>query len=251
LKVQTAIEKITQTLTTWPEVAGITLMEHQSDIYDPYFFISLDVYYSGTLRSENTRRDHFAYTGGFEAGALGRKDRFMLEDIPFRIEYKNTSRFEEIPKMIADSSIFLREGGTYYFHRFLNSEIRYEKDQWVSRTRPGFLELPEDFWVSLRTTNQNRMEYYLSDLGAAVMREDNFFFTISAAGFLKSLCSTLYAINRQFEPSSRYVSEEVFQLSKLPDTFVGSMDNFLNSNEASMGRKREVAEILTKKILHL
>jgi len=251
LKIQSAIEKVVTTLAQWSAVEAIAMMDYQDDMYDPYFFISLDVYVSMDIPNDQHRRDDFSYTGGFETGPMGRKDRFFFEEIPFRLEYRQTSRFEEIPQLVENNKIILRDAGTYELYRFVNAKVTFDRSGWLKINRKAFQGLPDRFWNALSQENALKMEHYLSDLGAAALREDHLFFTVSSSGFLKSLCSTLYAVNKQLEPSARYLSHEVFQLPILPDAFPGTLDSFLRPQEMSLSRKREIAEIITKKVIGL
>jgi hypothetical protein len=112
--------------------------------------------------------------------------------------------------------------------------------------------LPPSFWNLLRYAFQARMEHYLSDLGAAVLRGDELFFLISTAGFVRSTCSVLFAVNRCFEPSPRLLAGQVKGLPVLPDTFEGRFDSILRSgSDLSPAKKREIAELLAKNILNL
>ena len=251
MKVQSAIEQVVTTITKWPAVEAIALMDYQDDMYDPYFFISLDVYVSSDIPKDQKRRDDFSFTGGFETGPMGRKDRFFYEEIPFRLEYKQTARFEEIPRHVQNNKVVLRDAGTYELYRFVNAKVAFDRSGWLETNRKAFQGLPDVFWTALSHENALKMEHYLSDLGAAALREDYLFFTVSSSGFLKSLCSTLYAINKKLEPSARFLSQEVYQLPLLPDAFPGTLDSFLRPQEMSLSRKREIAEIITKKVIRL
>ena len=249
MRVEEAVQKVVKTLSSWDCTEAITLMEHQDDIYDPYFFLSLDVYTRDQLPGEADRRQSFQYTGAFEPGTLGRKDRFILDDLPFRLEYKSSSRFSEIIRHLDSPTGFIRDNGSYQLYRLVNANVLYQKTSWLEDLRKACLNFSQDFWQKLRAENQAKMEHYLNDLGAAAMREDQLFFTISASGFLKSLCGTLYAINRSLEPSARFLSRDVKGLSIVPDTFEGTLDSFLR--EQSLHRRKEIAELLALRVIHL
>ena len=249
MKVETALDNVTLILKSWSCVQAITVMDYQDDIYDPYFFLSLDVYLDGPLPNETIRREAFSDTGAFEPGTIGTKDRFILHDMPFRLEYKKTNRFDDIAILSANGR--LRDSGTYHLYRLVHSRILFERTAWISTIRGAIAKLPDAFWTNIRLENQTKMEHYLNDLGAAVLREDILFFTVSSAGFLKSMCSTLYALNKKLEPSARYFSSEVNQLPELPDAFSGTLESFLRLQETSLSRKYEIAQILAKKIIHI
>ncbi|KGE71444.1 DUF4037 domain-containing protein [Spirochaeta lutea] len=260
-KVDDAIKRVVQTVSQWEGVDTITVMDYSKDIYDPYFFVSLDVYYQGAVPREEVRRSAFTFAGGFEAGRNSTKDRFFIEELPFRIEYKSLHRFEALvtggsggqagAPVSKISATQMRDTGTYSLYRLAHARILFQRTDWIERMRSQLSQVPDSFWEAVRAAAQVKMEHHLSDLGAAALRGDSLFFTISAAGFLKSLCRTVYAINRCFEPSVRIMSTHILTLQTLPEAFAGTLDNFTRSNETSLNRKYEIAQLLAKRILGL
>ncbi len=250
LKVEEAVRSITAILREWPSVDTVTMLLSGEDVYDAYFFVSLDVYSAGEIPDADERSELFAHTGAFESSSISRKDRFLLDDIPFRIEYKDIARFDFV--LSGESESGVRDSGTYTFHRLLNSEVLYQRTDWIDRTRRRLAELPDSFWKRVRSSFESRMEHYLGDLSAAVVRDDRLFFVISSAGFIRSVCSTLFAVNKRFEPSARSLARAVLELPVLPEPFEGRFDSFLRDDaDLTWERKREIAELIARSILAL
>lgn len=248
-----AAERMAGALEAWPEVCCVALGEPiAEDFYDPYYFVSIDVYYTGSLPPAESRYESFSFGGAFESSYSNRKDRLIYDRIPIRLEYKEMKGMEDLIEGRGGLQESLREGGTYGFYRIINSDILFSRCDWLPQMRKKLEDMPQSFWDLLRRKFQARMEHFLGDLGGAVMRRDDLFFIIAAAGFVRSTCAVLFAINRRFEPSPRLLAEQVMTLPILPDTFEGRFGSFLrNDSGLSPGKKREVAELLVKNILNL
>lgn len=248
-KIETAIEEIAKTIFAWEVVDSILVMENELDLYDPYFFISFDVYFDGMLPEGPDRQRQFSFTGAFETSGRRQKDRFIYQDIPFRIEYKSRERFSSL---LGESGIpFLREPGTYALYRLKEGRILFQRSHWVDDMRSSLTAMDPLFWHSVRSMHQSRMEHCLNDMSAALLRDDALFFMISCAGFVSQLCSTLFAMNRRFEPSQRNLRKELFSLSILPDAFAGSLESLLRADGLSRQRQKEIAEYLAKRVIVL
>ena len=64
---QTLVEKLIQ----WDTVDTITLAESaEAEIYDPYFFLSLDVYYREFIPESDERLEMFSDAGIFESSRI-------------------------------------------------------------------------------------------------------------------------------------------------------------------------------------
>jgi hypothetical protein len=248
-KIQQALDAIVNVVREWDAADTLTLIKLSDDFYDPYFFISLDLYFRGEIPDVQQRSQMFDFTGGFESSGFNRKDRFLLDEIPFRIEYKDIDRFDTIIRQSASEP--LRDSGTYMFHRLRSSEVMFAKSEWIEGARRDLAQLSGDFWASARSSAQVSMEHYLGDLAAAVIREDELFFILSLAGFVKSALRTVFAVNRRFEPSPRQYRQIALQLEILPDSFQGLLESLLRQEDRSMNRKREIAELLAKRIIQL
>ena len=123
---------------------------------------------------------------------------------------------------------------------------------WILEIRARLGNLEDEFWQIMRYAHESKMEHFLSDLGAAVMQEDDFFYLISAAGFIKNACLTLFCINKHFEPSHKAYYKLVLGLKELPDSFPAYFETFLRSDpEVTMDRKLSLAQFIAKGIVAL
>lgn len=241
-QISDVLEKVTDELFGWDTVDTATLMSPPADVYDPYFFLSIDVYFRESVPDAAVRRDAFSFAGAFESGASNRKDRFLIGDIPVRLEYKDIARFDEIVRGSRGTMVAHRDSGTYPLYRLEHSEVLRQRSDWIDGIRTALGKLEPGFWTSISDAAQARMEHYLSDLGASVQREDHLFFLVSSAGFIRSLCSLLFSVNRMFEPSSRTLWNETFALRVLPESFRGRFDAFLRAgSDVPPDRKFEIA----------
>jgi hypothetical protein len=236
----------------WESVDAVTALESGEDIYDPYFFVSLDIYYSGTLPTRAEREQQLRNVFAFESLEPDRKDRFLLDEIPFRLEYKEENRFSDLLQKASENAAHLREGGTYPFYRLVHARQLYAQGDWLQKTRDAVMALPDSFWVQLRETYQARMEHDLNDLAAAVVREDPLFYSISLADFMRSACSCLLAINHRFEPADRRLAETVRSLEVVPESFRGRFDSLIRQEaDLTPERKSEIATHFAKSIVAL
>ncbi|WP_041402820.1 hypothetical protein [Salinispira pacifica] len=250
-KIDQTVEKIVDVVSSWSCCHTITLMENERDFYDPYFFVSLDIYYEDEIPSAEKRAEAFVFAGGFETAGLNRKDRFLVDEIPVRLEYKNLDRFDTLLNDSLESSASLRDSGTYMFYRMMESEILYAKSDWLVEARKSLEHLDDRFWNLIKQNARARMEHYFGDVSAAVMQKDELFFTISAGGFVKNVCGVLFAANKVFEPSPRLLLERLSDLKSVPDDFQGLLESFIRHNDTSLTRKKEIAGLLAKRIIQL
>jgi len=246
-------EKIADIIKEWPCVDSILAGPLISgDFYDPYYFLSLDVYFSGTLPEAEKRRKCLEFGKAFESSQSKGKDRLFVDDVPVRIEYKTVSRISDLVDGKEGFLATMRDSGTFIFYRIMAADILYSKSDWIEKMRGKLNNMSEPFWNILRSSFQSRMEHFLSDLGAAAMRGDELFFYISMASFLQSVCSVLFAINRRFEPSFRVLSEQVAELPVLPESFTGRFESLVRSGaDFPPTRKYDVAQLLARSILSL
>lgn len=252
-KRQQVIEQVRSVLDGWQDIETVSLLDFGEDIYDPYFFISLDVFYQESLPDPKERAEAFGFAELFESN-LGRgKDRLLVDEIPIRLEYKRAAEVTDTVNTALNSPGDLSEPGTYLFHRLSASRTLIERGDWLSTLRRALdEELPEEFWTFQRSALQLKMEHYLSDLMAAVVMEDQLFYLISASGFIRSVCSVLFAINHRFEPSGRFLGQKTTELSILPESFAGLFDTFLREDPTiSRQKRKEVAELLARGVISL
>lgn len=252
-KVEKWSTRVAEILSQWPSIETVTLGEPVGkDLYDPHFFISIDAYYAGSLPAPEERFESFSFGGGFDFSPFGTKDRFLVEDVPVRIEYIKkevvTSRIEGKEGLYS----FLRENGTYPFYRILHSRVLFSRSPWYEQIRSQLECMPASFFSSLRAFFLSRLEHHLNDLEAASIRGDTLLFLVASGNFVRALCSMVFAVNKSFEPSLRILQQEVWNLPILPESFHARLENFLRIDpELSMQRKAEIASLLVKSLLHL
>lgn len=255
-KVRELADTLVDVLSKWPLVETICLNEAAStDTLDPYFALILDVYVSGDLPSVSERVEKYPAHSLFEVSPNGNKDRFLVGQLPVRIEYKNMARIEELAGIALRSGSDLwkiRDSGTYGFYRLVNGQPLFERTDWHSNILNRLEQLPDFFWTRMRSFYQSTMDHYLNDLGAAIIQNDSFHYMVSAAGFIKAVCATLFMENGLFEPSHRGYFDQVHELTTIPDDFIGRFDSFLRpDSELPPERKYEIAKLIAKSIVGL
>jgi hypothetical protein len=256
-KTQKLAERFVSLLSQWPEVECISLNEAaESDTLDPYFALILDVYHKGAIPSPEKRRALYGSDAAvFETSSQGNKDRFLLGSLQVRLEFKATGKIDElvsIAQLKHDQLWLIKDAGTYSYYRLTQGEILFSRTGWIDGIKKNLLNLDDDFWIQMRDATISKMEHYLSDLGGALINNDEFHYLISSALFIKSACLTLFCINRRFEPSHRGYYKQVLELPVLSESFAAEMETFLRgSEELTMERKYNVAQLLARKIIAL
>lgn len=252
-KVERIAGKFAEIISGWNNVEAIILGEAaEIETIDPYFNINLDIYYLGNLLPRNDRKEKLKLGIMLETSLIFPEDKFLVEDLPVRVRYKETARFGLILKRIEDRLWVFRDSGTNMFYRLTRGQVLFSKNDWLKTIQKRLEKPPEDFWEIIMDSTRFSIEFYLNDLDAAVYRNDRLFYLHSAASFIKSMCSFLFAYNKQFEPSSRMLYERVKALSRLPDEFIGRFESFLRHDmELPPKRKREIARLMAKSILSL
>jgi hypothetical protein len=226
------------------------------DTLDPYFALILDVFFSGEIPGPEERCDLYGDdVGVFETANQGNKDRFLIGDIPVRIEYKSTDKIDELVDIAdtkPDQLWLIKDSGTYGYYRLNHGEILFARTDWIQKIRKRLMNLDISFWRTMRDAHQSKMEHYLSDLGAALIQGDNFHYLTSSAGFIKSAALTLFCINRRFEPSHRAYNRQIHGLGVLPESFLTQFEAFLSNEDAlPMERKYSLAQLMARGIIAL
>ena len=251
-KIRGTADRVVAVLETWDEVVAVGLTTAGDDRYDPYFSMSFDVYVGGEVRSVCEREGAFGDIGAFESSLLTAKDRFLMDDLPVRLEYKRTSRFDDLVSSAARGECTLRDGGTYAFRRVVDSDVLLARNRWLETARDALQDLPDRFWTQLHAMQQATVEHLYMDLSAAAMRDDDFYFVASAGAFLTQLCSLLFTVNRTFEPSPRTLHGAVLKLDTIPDSFPANLESFVRQDaDLSMGQRQELAELMVTSVLSL
>jgi hypothetical protein len=256
-KTQLLTDRFARTLSLWPGIECVTVNEAAlQDILDPYFALILDVFYSSPVPPpEERRRLYGDDLLAFETSIQAVKDRFLIGDIPVRLEYKSTASVEElmdIADIHLESLWLIKDSGTYGFYRLAHGEVLFSRTGWIDQIRNRLGQLGDMFWLGMRYANQSKMEHFLGDLGAAYLQNDDFHYLIASAGFIKNACLTLFCINRRFEPSHRAYNKQVLELPVLPDSFPAELENFLRQGpEQTMKRRYSLAQVIARGIVGL
>ena len=252
-KVETITAYISEKLRAIPAVDCILLQESaEEDLLNPYFFISLDVYYRGALPDSRERQHLFENAGAFESSYFSLKDRFFIDDMPIRIEYKHKDRVDHIIQNNEGNIWVFKDTGTYMFYRLKYGKVVRQRTSWIDGVRAKLENFSDAFWSAIRNSALSTMEHQVIDISSSVINRDDLFYLISMSGYIKSLCSFLYAVNREFEPSKRHISEHILKLEKLPENFAGRFDSLVrNDVDFSRSKRQEVAKLLTKSLLYL
>ena len=251
--VELLAERLTAVLASWPSVECVLSCEAaETDVIDPYFALVLDVYCDGDMPDDAARQAAFGDPGAFESSHGREKDRFFLDGLPIRLEYKNRASVDAIIDGGFRARDVIKGQGSYLFHRLGNGTVLYSKSAWIDRVRAGLGRVPAALWKDLREAEQFRMEHSLSDLGGAALKDDRFFYYVSLAGFMRACVSVLFALNRQWEPSDRHMTELLFALPVLPEDFNGRW-GLLTRTDGSVGaeKKYQVAQLITRSIFAL
>jgi hypothetical protein len=260
-KVELLAQAITEAVSSWNSVECVALGEQsEADILDPYFALVVDVYLRELPPTAEERHTAFARAlgqpGAFESSEARSKDRFFIDELPVRVEYKNVGMIDDVIARCKgpDSQTVwvLKNSGTYMFYRLQHSRILYEKSDWVGRVRSDISALPSEFWLGLREAFQTKMEHYLADLGAASFSDDDYFYNVSLAGFIRYAVASVFMANRRLEPSHRSVCTQLRELKTLPENFLGRWDTLLRSDlDISRNQKYEVAQLIALSIITL
>jgi hypothetical protein len=256
-KTKLLVERFTGILSSWEGVECVTLNEAaHPDILDPYFALILDVFYSAPIPVSDERcRLYGDDVAAFESSGQSEKDRFLIGDIPVRLEYKKTGKINELVNIACtnhESLWLIKDSGTYGFYRLANCDIIFSRSNWIHDVRKRLENTGDFFWKEMRSAVQLKMEHFLSDLGAACFQQDKFHYLIASAGFIKAACLTLFCINRRFEPSHRAYNKQVCELPVLPESFPAEFQNFLeNKMDADLDSRFYLAKLIAQKIIML
>jgi hypothetical protein len=226
------------------------------DTLDPYFALIMDVFISAPVPNAQERCAAYGDdTAAFESSGQNEKDRFLIGDIPVRLEYKLIEKVEKLVS-IADTSVdslwMIKDAGTYGFYRLANGEIVFSRGKWIQEIRKRLGNIGDTFWTEMRGAVQSKMEHFLSDLGAASFLGDEFHYLLASAGFIKTACLALFCANRRFEPSHRAYYKQVLELPQLPGRFPAQLENFLDVGPgATMERRFSIAKLMARGIVTL
>jgi hypothetical protein len=259
-KVEQLANSITEAVSRWNSIECVTLGEHsESDILDPYFALVIDVYLRGSPPTVEERQAAFAaslgHPGAFESSVSRSKDRFFIDEIPVRVEYKNVNMLDDAIKRSKGPDAgfvwVLKNSGTYMFYRLQCSRILYKKSDWIDTARREIAQFSSAFWEGLREACQSKMEHYLSDLGAASCSDDGFFYSVSLAGFVRYTAASLFMANKRLEPAHRAINEKLRELPSLPADFLERWESLLKPGiETDAMNKYKLAELIALSVIN-
>ena len=244
---------LTAIISSWPGVECILACEaSRIDVMDPYFALVLDVYYSGTIPGIAERQAILDDPGAFQTSRGGEKDRFFLDGLPIRVEYKKTKSFDQLISKPYDMLWLLSSSGSYIIYRFLNGEKLFARSDWLDSVKLAINDIKPEFWEQLAENYNFKIEHALSDLGGAALKEDSYFYLVSLTGFLKACVSALFAYNKEWEPSERLLTEELMKLPALPKGFSGLWELLLKTDgSVEPSKKYRIAQQIAASIIKL
>jgi len=180
------------------------------------------------------------------------KDRFFLDEIPVRIEYKHIPDMQDQVEYPLRHIKLLKNTGTYPLYRLLHFPLVFSKSDWIERMRVSLNSFPLDAWQGLFDSFSAKMEHYLSDFGAAAVSENQFFRLMSRAGFLKFAGASIFMVNHAFEPSHAEYEIQLKNQPILPANFGNLWDSIsCERNDLSEFKKFEHARLLAREIFEL
>lgn len=252
-RVERLAARLTETLSSWPGVESVVSCEaSETDVIDPYFALVLDVYCDGPIPGGDERQATFEDPGAFETSRGGEKDRFFIDGLPIRLEYKQTRMLEEFVSKSFDAMWVFASSGTYMLHRLVNGTALFTRSDWLDRMRKSLAESPDDFWDRLAEANLQKMEHCLSDLGGAALKDDRYFYFVSLAGFMRACVSVLFAKNKEWEPSERHMAGAIASLKSLPDDFLGRWATLMRTDgQIEPAKRYQVAQLIARSVLAL
>ncbi len=222
------------------------------DVSDPYFTIDLDVYFSGRLPEMAKRSGLVPEVTAFETSPVSAIDRFLVEELPVSVHYMRTEDVDRMLLRIAEKTWVFHEPGSHVLYRLERGEVLFSRDGWMDETRAALAHVPQEFWWQAKLRSYALAERALVDLAAAAHRNDDLFFLVSAARFMRGVASFLFAANRQFEPSDRLLTERISSLPVLPEGFQGRLENFIRAPEPiTKEARREIAQHIIKSLMPL
>jgi len=88
---------LVETISRWTGVECICLDQRaELDELDPHYALVLDVYFRRKIPAAERRQSLFNNPGAFESAAGTMKDRFFLDEIPIRVEYKAIPNLQDL-----------------------------------------------------------------------------------------------------------------------------------------------------------
>lgn len=252
-KVHRIASDLAKRIARWEGVEAILLGEAaESDVNDPYFTIEVDVYLHGAPPDPASRRELFPEAEAFETSPISPVDRFLVEQLPASVHYMDAAGVDRVIWRLGDRTWVFHEPGTTLFYRIAHGEVLFQRGSWIEEARAQLAAIPAEFWTQIRLRAFAAAEHSLGELRAATARSDGLFFLVSSGRLVRSVASFLFAVNRQFEPPGRLLSERLAGLKVTPDGLPGMLDNFLRpASDISQAARREIADLIVRSLIPL
>jgi len=252
-KVQKIATSLAERLAHVPGVQAVLLGDAADiEIFDPYFTIDLDVYTEEAPPRLEARRALMPGMEAFETSPVSAVDRFLVEELPASIHYIRSADVDRMLLRISESSWVFHEPGTNPLYRIQQGQVLYARDGWLEEARSALAHVPDHFWWQARLRAFSLAERALADVGAAAHRSDVLYFLVSSSRLVRCVASFLFAVNEQYEPSDRMLSERIAKLPAMPDGLAGKLDTFMRPiGEVSMEARREIAEHIVRALIPL
>jgi hypothetical protein len=252
-KVQRICRSLSENIGKWPGIVAIVLGEAAGiETIDPYFRVDLDVYYRDELPSRADRAARLGDPAAFEGAPGHNVDRFLIEDFPVVIFYKQTERIDRILDRVIEGHWAFRNETTNLLYRIQKGTVLHNEGSWFESAAARLEEIPEVFWERLKQASRFALDRYVNEIGAAVYRNDFVYYQVAAVHFMQSLCSFLFACNQRFEPSSQLLLDHMGDLKIVPQEFAGRFDSLIRPDiEITPERRHEIAQLISKSIRYM
>ncbi len=240
-------------MSDWQGVDCICVSQRSdTDEFDPRFALVLDVYFRRGIPAADRREKLFDNPGAFESSQGTMKDRFFLDEIPIRVEYKHIPGVQDLVERPLRHIKLIKNAGTYPLYRLLHFKLAYSRSDWIERMRESLSNFPKEAWDAFFYSFSAKMEHYLADLGAASVSDNPFFLLVSKAGFLRFAGASIYMHNHAFEPSHSEYENNLRKLPRLPANFKALWEGISSDSiEMAEFRRFELARVLAREILEL
>ena len=224
------------------------------ETYDPSFIIDLDVYYEGELMSPSERCNLLGNPDIFESSPVYPVDRFLIDQLPVIINYRELSTIDIIFRRIEKAEWALRTENTNILYRLKEGIVLYNKSGWIDGIKNRFSNIPEEFWQNMLDSCRFLIEHYLREINVSAYKNNSLLYQKTFFHFLQSILGYICTVNKKFEPSPRVFYNFIKTLKKIPDEFLSRFDVLINPNpdeEFPLDRKGEIATLLAKSLIQM
>ena len=252
-KVQKIATSLAEKLSALPGVQAVLLGDAADiEVFDPYFTIDIDVYTEESPPALEERRELLSGIEAFETSPVAAVDRFLVDELPASVHYARTQDVDSMLLRISEMTWVFHEPGTNALYRIGHGQVLFDREGWLEESRAALAHVPDAFWWQARLRAFSLAERALSDVGAAAHRSDVMYFLISASRLVRCVASFLFAVNKQYEPSDRLLSERMANLPVMPEGLFAKLETFMKPvGEMTMERRREIADNIVRSLIPL